>query len=42
MKLQKNEKELNQEQLNIVLLIAKAFKLENEYLKNSELPKTGT
>ncbi len=32
----KNEKTLNQEQLNIVLLMTKAFKMENEYLKNKK------
>lgn len=31
-----NEKGLNQEQLNIVMLMTKAFKLENEYLKGIE------
>ena len=33
----KNEKSLNQEQLNLVLLMTKAFKIENEYLKNNKL-----
>ncbi len=31
----KNEKTLNQEQLNIILLMTKAFKIENEYLQNN-------
>lgn len=33
----KNEKKLNEEQLGIILLIVKAFKLENEFLENNKL-----
>lgn len=35
----KNEKTLNQEQLNLILLITKAFKMENEYLQNAKISK---
>ncbi len=35
----KNEKTLNQEQLNLVLLMTKAFKMENEYLQNAKISK---